>query len=30
LAPGSYAKAEIYEFDVPEETLIKIINGLQS
>jgi len=25
LAPGSYARVEIYEFDIPEETLIKII-----
>jgi len=26
LAPGSYARAEIYEFEVPEETLIQIID----
>ena len=25
LAPGSYARAEVYEFSVPEETLIEII-----
>ena len=25
MAPGSYAKAEVYEFNVPEETLIEII-----
>lgn len=25
LAPGSYAKAEVYKFSIPEETLIEII-----
>ncbi len=28
-APGSYPRAEIYEFDIPEETLIKIIEDFK-
>jgi len=29
LSPGSYAKAETYEFDIPEKTLIEIIKEIK-
>ncbi len=29
-APGSYARAEIYEIEVPEETLIRIIENVKN
>ncbi|MGB0887008.1 MAG: hypothetical protein ACPGSL_02695 [Vicingaceae bacterium] len=30
LAPGSYARAEIYELDIPEKTLIKLIEDFKN
>lgn len=30
LSPGSYGRAEVYEFDIPEEQLIQIINEVKS
>ena len=30
LAPGSYARAETYKFNIPEETLIEIINEVKA
>ncbi|SFU37519.1 hypothetical protein SAMN05216480_10242 [Pustulibacterium marinum] len=30
ISPGSYAKAETYELNIPEDTLIEIINDVKS